>query len=1348
MLVSRLRCLALTLSFASLLTLSGCGGGGGSSAGTQPPPTQNPTPSVTSVTPATVVAGSASQTLTVTGTGFLSSSVVNFNGAALATSYVSATSLTAALPASAIAADGSAKVTVTNPSPGGGVSGAFAFAITVPTPAVASLSPQTVPQGAAATITLTGTGFEANSVVQWNGSPRPTTFVNPTTLQVVLTAADVANFGAGQISVTNPNTPPSTPLDLYVYANTPTITGIYPNSIQPYTGTLPYTLSINGSGFAPNATVLANGVLVPIAGQSSTSIVCALPPSMVASAGNVLIVVSNPGSPVISSNTATLTVVAATAPSFTVSPNYAPAGSPDTTITLFGSGFHQDSVVNWNGTALTTTYVSATQVKAVIPAADIAGFVHATISVDTPENTTPAPPQTFDTYLALPTNDIVYNSVDGLIYASVPGTAGSGLGNTIAAVDPVTGVIRKTIYVGSEPNRLALSTDGTQLFVVLNGALAIRQVNLTTATAGGQFSLPAGPFYSNPLTVQSLAAVPGQPNSVAIATSDGVIRIYDSGVVRANTSSVAGFPYVTTIAFGGSATTLYAAASYYSPSNLYQLTVDSTGITASKQIGSGAGGSTMQYDNGYLYFPLGIVFNASTGTIAGQFSIPNGSASPSAAQGPIVSDSSLHRAWVLLNNYNNNGQLAAYDENTYNPLGTVTLNGVNSIYNGIYGNPADLIRWGQNGLAFHTTNQLYVLQTPIVKDNTGSPADVSVSVQAPASATTGASMNWIVTVSNLGPNQAQGVTVQGMLPGSVIFGSMNASQGYCSGTGDFYCDLANIASGSSATVTISVTPMDATTLQLTASVESVSYDPVSSNNQSTANTTTTGAAYNAPPQVTQLAPSVIQAGSGSFILAVDGDGFTAGSSVLWNGQALPTTFLSSGQLTASVDSSKIAGLGWASISVSTPAPGGGTSAPLPFTVYQVVNLPANAIAYEPFTRKLYATLPSTSTTIAGNSVVTIDPQTGTTGTPINVGSEPNLLAESSDGNYMFVGLSGAKAIGRLNLLTQSLDLTVPLPATSTYNAPTAASGLATIPGTNSTLAVQASNYGSGGMGILDISGSTATFRAKFGYGSFPVFSDATHFYSSDGSTLYRYSVDANGPEQIDATTLNGLGGYNAKFVLDGGLIFGGSGGIANPSTTPPSQIAMLPLGMGSYGNSLTGVGVVPYAAASKSFNGALNNAGTNTAYLERFDTQHATLEDLIALPANSGIAGGTRWGQDGLAMILSSSSYYTPPPNQILLIQGPFVLPSEVASNAAPSLTAPAALTHGGGNTMLTVSGSGFLPGATVFWNGSARTTNYTDSGHLQVAIPASDLQSAGSITLTAQNPGSAASGGVTLTVQ
>src|SRR5579884_505110 len=152
-------------------------------------------------------------------------------------------------------------------------------------------------------------------------------------------------------------------------------------------------------------------------------------------------------------------------------------------------GFYKDSVVSFNNTKLSTTYVSSTQVTAVIPASLLTGLVQASISVSTPENSQAAPPQPFDTFLELPINDIVYNAKDGLIYASIPGYAGENLGNSIAAIDPTTGILQKTIFVGSEPNRLALSDDGTQLFVGLDGAGAVRQVNLTTATAGVQFSL-------------------------------------------------------------------------------------------------------------------------------------------------------------------------------------------------------------------------------------------------------------------------------------------------------------------------------------------------------------------------------------------------------------------------------------------------------------------------------------------------------------------------------------------------------------------------------------------------------------------------------------------------------------------------------------------------------------------------------------------------------------------------------------------------------------------------------------------------------------------------------------------
>jgi trimeric autotransporter adhesin len=1324
----------------------------------------NPAPTVASISPGSVVAGSPAQTLTFTGTGYISSTTANLNGTALQTKYVSATSMQVVVPASALAAGQVVSFVLSNPTPGGGNSAASNFSIMSPTPAVTRLSPQSVPQGTSATVTVNGSGFEANSVVLWNGQPRVTTFVSGTTLQVALTAADLQSYGTGQISVNNPGPGGSntTPTELEVAANVPTIISISPSIASVNTSSnVPTFVSIYGSGFAANATVQANGQFIPVTTQSGTNITVSLPSSFFVSAGSIQFAVSNPGTPVVQSNTATLTVSVPNV-NFYVSPNYAAAGSPDTTITVSGNGFFKDSVVEWNNTPLNTTYVSSNQLTAIIPAALISGFVQASIQVSTPETQAQAmPPQPFTTFLPLPINDIVYNSVDGLIYASIAGSAGEGLGNTIAGIDPNSAVVVKTIFVGSEPNRLALSSDGTQLFFGLNGSGTVRQVNLTTGIAGTSFSLGGGPgVYNAPYTATGLAALPGQPNSVAVSASNGVIAIFDSGVARAKTTaslSTVGYiaGYGAGLSFGNSASTLYT-------NSLYALTIDATGVTAAKSLNNGGNNSSnnVQYDNGRLYMPTGTVFDASTGNQLGQFSaMTQYSNVLSAVSGPIVSDSTLGRAWVVPSyTASNTNQVLAFDETTFNPTGSLSVTGIGTYpSNSFNTNPSDLIRWGENGLAFHTASQLYVLQGPVVKDISNSPADLSVSIQAPTNASTGTEFSYTVQVANLGPNAAQGVVITTVLPASVIGGTVTPSQGSCSGGSILYCDLGTIANASTASIAISVTPTVSGTLGMTASSSSVSFDPASSNNQTTASTIVTGNAFNAQPSVTQLSPTLVVAGSSTLTLTVDGTGFTSGSAVLWNGQALPTTFVSGGQMTATVDSSLIQQLGWAQVSVTTPAPGGGQSSGLPLHIYQVLNVPANAINFDAFTQKLYAVLPSSSTSISGNSIVAIDPTNGSVGSPIQVGSEPNVLSETSDGKYLFIGLSGAKSLGRFNLLTQTLDLTVPLNSTSIYNSgEVAALNIATVPGSDSSLAVEISS--NGGIGIFDITGSTGTFRNKLTQiyaGNNPVFADATHFYAYDANTsgaeFYRYSIDASGATLIDGTTLNGMGGFGGRFALDGGLVFGSGGGIVNPNTTPPSQVATLPLGSGPYNLGLSGGGVVPYQSESKAFVIGVNTAGTAANYLERFDTHLFTLEQQIQLPGGSITSiSGTRWGQDGLAYLLPTSTNGISSTNQIFLLRGPFILPAEAVTNSAPSLTSAdqTTITAGSSNLYLTVTGTGFLPGAVVLWNGSPRTTSFIDATHLQVAIPASDLTSAATITLTSQNPGSTSSNSLFITVQ
>jgi hypothetical protein len=196
-------------------------------------------------------------------------------------------------------------------------------------------------------------------------------------------------------------------------------------------------------------------------------------------------------------------------------------------------------------------------------------------------------------------------------------------------------------------------------------------------------------------------------------------------------------------------------------------------------------------------------------------------------------------------------------------------------------------------------------------------------------------------------------------------------------------------------------------------------------------------------------------------------------------------------------------------------------------------------------------------------------------------------------------------------------------------------------------------------------------------------------------------------------------------------------------------VAVLPLGSGTSSTSLSGGGVIPYQAEAKAFVIGVNTAGTAAYYLERFDTQHFTQEQQIQLPGNSvSSLPGIRFGQDGLAYVVPSTTTSNTP--QIFLLRGPFVVPAEATTNPAPTLssTGQATIAVGSSNLYLTVTGTGFLPGAVVLWNGSPRTTTFVDNAHLQVAIAGADLASAQTITLASQNPGSGNSNNLTVTIQ
>jgi hypothetical protein len=82
--------------------------------------------------PVAVVPGTTGLSLTINGTGFVSGSVVNWNGNPLATTFVSPSELTATVTSADSATAGTALVTVANPRPGGGESNPIFFTVANP----------------------------------------------------------------------------------------------------------------------------------------------------------------------------------------------------------------------------------------------------------------------------------------------------------------------------------------------------------------------------------------------------------------------------------------------------------------------------------------------------------------------------------------------------------------------------------------------------------------------------------------------------------------------------------------------------------------------------------------------------------------------------------------------------------------------------------------------------------------------------------------------------------------------------------------------------------------------------------------------------------------------------------------------------------------------------------------------------------------------------------------------------------------------------------------------------------------------------------------------------------------
>ena len=306
--------------------------------------------------------------------------------------------------------------------------------------------------------------------------------------------------------------------------------------------------------------------------------------------------------------------------------------------------------------------------------------------------------------------------------------------------------------------------------------------------------------------------------------------------------------------------------------------------------------------------------------------------------------------------------------------------------------------------------------------------------------------------------------------------------------------------------------------------------------------------------------------------------------------------------------------------------------PPPPSSSQIVQLAANDIVYDRFSRKIYATVPASAGSPRGNSITPIDPFTLTVGSSVPVGSDPGRLVVTDNGQYLYTAIADATTIRRFDISTQTAGLQFGL---GTDYSALYAEDMETVPGQPGALAVSRANRGisprhnnvvifddgaarpntSAGANVIEM----ASANRMFGY-----FNEISSF------DFVRWNVSNSGVNGGDI--VHPMSGFGINIKYDAGRIYATNGQVFDPETLV--QLGRFPGGL-----------FVPDGAIKRVF--VLTQSGT-TATIKAYDTTTFLEVGSLTVAGLSGSAGSLiRWGTDGLAFRTSGG--------QVFIVRAPIV---------------------------------------------------------------------------------------------
>jgi DNA-binding beta-propeller fold protein YncE len=222
--------------------------------------------------------------------------------------------------------------------------------------------------------------------------------------------------------------------------------------------------------------------------------------------------------------------------------------------------------------------------------------------------------------------------------------------------------------------------------------------------------------------------------------------------------------------------------------------------------------------------------------------------------------------------------------------------------------------------------------------------------------------------------------------------------------------------------------------------------------------------------------------------------------------------------------------------------------------YKRIAFDANDLVYDPATKKIYAS------SALQDSVVAIDPVTGTIGPSLTVGSRPYKLAISDNGQFLYVGLNGEGAVRRVHIPTFTLDIKFSL-GTNSFGQSLNAEDIEVIPGSPQSIAVaRVSGDFHEGVAIFDnaiqrpvTTPSSFTGSNVIDFGQSPSVLYGHNRVVNSGN-LFTMSLNASGVTIVNTASFETqvFGRINLEF--DAGRIYLNTGKVILPS--PPTLAGM------------------------------------------------------------------------------------------------------------------------------------------------------------------------------------------------